>query len=212
MEIVSLKNVSKAFETHVVFQDYSLSVDEGDFIAITGKSGSGKSTLLNIVGLLDTPDSGELTICGMKSPSIHSKAGISLLRYKIAYLFQNYGLIEDQTVEYNIKIAMRFSAGGSRKDVQQAIKAALSKVSLEGFEKKKVYQLSGGEQQRVALAKILVKPSEIVLADEPTGSLDPTNREIVMNIITDLNLSGKTILMVTHDEVAASYARNIEKI
>lgn len=136
MEIVSLKNINKAFKTHIVFQDYSLSVDVGDFVAITGRSGSGKSTLLNIVGLLDTPDSGEITICGTKNPSIHSKAGISLLRNKISYAFQNYGLIEDQTVDYNIKIAMKFSSEITRKNVQQTIKSVLGKVSLEGFEKK----------------------------------------------------------------------------
>lgn len=212
MEIISLNKINKSYGAHVIFQDYSLNINEGDFIALMGRSGSGKSTLLNMVGLLDRPDSGEIIICGIRNPSIHSKAGISLLRYKISYLFQNYGLLEDRSVEYNVKMAMRFSQGITKKSVHQTIAHILEKVDLSGFEKKKIYQLSGGEQQRVALARILAKPTEIILADEPTGSLDPINREIVMGIIADLNSSGKTVLMVTHDEVAASYAKCIKKI
>lgn len=209
MSIISLQGITKCFGDHCLFRNYYLDVEENDFIALIGKSGAGKSTLLNIIGLLEKQDSGNIYICGKKNPSLDRKDGIHLLRYDISYLFQNYGLVENISVEDNIKIGLRYSDVIKRKNMSTVISEALQRVNLSGYEKKKVFQLSGGEQQRVALARLLVKPSSIVLADEPTGSLDAYNRDIVMKLLVELNVEGKTIIMVTHDNVVANYAKKI---
>ncbi len=212
MCIVDVKNITKKYEKKVIFNQYNLKVQEGEFIALTGKSGSGKTTLLNMIGLLEEPDSGEIVVCGVENPKIDSRIGRELLKTKISYLFQNFGLIDDRSVEYNIRIAARFLNEGRNKSNREIINQSLETVGLAGYEKKKIFQLSGGEQQRVALAKIIVKPTSLILADEPTGSLDDGNRELVMKILKKLHQEGKTIIMVTHDERAASYADKIEEI
>ena len=208
MEIIKLKNINKNYGNNIVFDNYNLTVKKGEYICIMGKSGAGKSTLLNIIGLLEAFDSGTLEICNINNPKINSKVGRDLLRYHISYLFQNYGLIEEHTVEKNILIATKYMKDKS--NISDKIREVLSNVGLVGFEKKKVYQLSGGEQQRVALAKIMIKPSEIILADEPTGSLDSENKELVLSIIDSLHKKGKTIVMVSHDDTIKKYAERIE--
>lgn len=208
MSIIALKNITKQYGNNIVLDKYNLTVEKGEFICIMGNSGSGKSTLLNIIGLLENADNGTVQVCGIQNPKINSKKGRELLRYKVAYLFQNYGLIEDQTVEYNISISAKYASDKS--DLNNKIKNVLHDVGLDGFEKRKVYQLSGGEQQRVALAKIMIRPCEIILADEPTGSLDKTNKELVLSIIKGLHKNGMTIIMVSHDEIVKEYAERIE--
>lgn len=208
MSIIALKNITKQYGNNIVLHKYNLTVEKGEFICIMGNSGSGKSTLLNIIGLLENADNGTVQVCGIQNPKINSKKGRELLRYKVAYLFQNYGLIEDQTVEYNISISAKYASNKS--DLNNKIKNVLHDVGLDGFEKRKVYQLSGGEQQRVALAKIMIRPCEIILADEPTGSLDKTNKELVLSIIKGLHKNGMTIIMVSHDEIVKEYAERIE--
>lgn len=198
MSIINLKNICKKFSSKVILDNFSLSIDKGDFVVITGASGKGKTTLLNIMGLIEQADSGDIEICGIKNPKYTDKNGTKLLRQQVSYLFQNYALIEEQTVYYNMKIATRF-LDYSYNAEKNAISEALKKVGLSNYERKRIYQLSGGEQQRVALARIFAKPSEIILADEPTGSLDKENRDIVMNILKILNNEGKTIVIVTHD-------------
>lgn len=208
MSIIALKNITKQYDNNIVLDKYNLTVEKGEFICIMGNSGSGKSTLLNIIGLLENADNGTVQVCGVQNPKINSKKGRELLRYKVAYLFQNYGLIENQTVEYNISISAKYAKDKS--DLNNKIKNVLHDVGLDGFEKRKVYQLSGGEQQRVALAKIMIRPCEIILADEPTGSLDKTNKELVLSIIKGLHKNGMTIIMVSHDEIVKEYAERIE--
>ena len=173
-----------------------------------GESGSGKSTLLNIIGLLDRPDSGLLTINNKINPKINSREGIYLLRNVISYLFQNYGLVESETVDYNLKLAMRFLRLNKKEKAKQ-IENALERMGLEKIINRKVYCLSGGEQQRVALAKVMLKPSRIILADEPTGSLDSGNKEIVMEFLKTQNKEGKTVVLVTHDDTIKKYASRI---
>lgn len=205
MSIVSLKNINKKFDNKVIFKDFNLEVDEGEFLCIKGVSGAGKSTLLNIIGMLEKPDSGTLEIDGIKNPRFNSAKGIGLLRNTISYLFQNYGLIEEETVIYNFKVATHY-LHYSNEERNKKIAEALEKVGLIGYEKKKVYQLSGGEQQRVAMAKILLKPSKLVLADEPTGSLDGANRDEILGLLQEMNKSGRTIIVVTHDPQVDAYA------
>ena len=208
MNNINLVNINKRYGDKVIFENYNLSINVGDFVCITGESGKGKSTLLNIIGLLDAPDSGEVEIMGIKNPIFHSVAGRKILKNEIAYVFQNYGLVEDNTVEYNLKIAAKYS----RKKTQDFVEA-LSKVGLSAdMLKKKVYQLSGGEQQRVALARLNIKPFSIILADEPTGSLDSENAAIVMSILRKFNDMGKTLIIVSHDREIAKCAKRVENL
>lgn len=148
---------------------------------------------------------GEYNLFGKETPDYNSYAGIKLLRYDISYLFQNFALISSRTVRENIEIGLQYSKL-KRQEKNNLISEALIKVGLEGYDKRKVFELSGGEQQRVALARIILKPSKLILADEPTGSLDLKNREIVMKILCDLNKMGKTIIIVTHDPNVVQYA------
>jgi len=206
MQDIILRDVSKKFGDKTVLDKFSLEVERGDYISITGESGKGKTTILNIIGMLDKPDSGAFEICGCKNPSFSTREAVRLRRYDVSYLFQNYGLIDTETVAKNIAIALRFKKGSSTAK-RRLISSALSNVGLNGYEKRKIYTLSGGEQQRVALAKIIAKSPKIILADEPTGSLDERNRNYVLKILDALNKKGTTIIVVTHDLFVASCAK-----
>ena len=151
------------------------------------------------------PDSGSVTLCGARNPSFSSRAAVHLRRHKLSYLFQNYGLVDTDTVEANMKLATRFGKAKGKAE-KERIADALAQVGLSGYERRKVYTLSGGEQQRVALAKIIAKSPDIILADEPTGSLDERNRSYVMDILKELNRQGKTIVVVTHDPYVSDCA------
>ena len=207
MKIVEISNLNKFFDSKHILKDFNLEVVEGEIITITGKSGCGKSTLLNIIGLLDVYTSGDMFINGKRITKITSKDAELLRRYYIGYIFQNYALIEKDTVEENLKIAVRYS---SEKDKKNAIRQALRIVGLEDYENKKIYELSGGEQQRVAIARVYIKPCSLVLADEPTGSLDLHNKLMVLNLLEKLRQEGKTIIIVTHDlDIAERFDKNI---
>jgi len=205
MAEIILENICKRFSEKIIFTNFSLEVDKGEYLSIMGESGKGKTTLLNIIGMIDTPDSGAVTICGHKNPNFSSHYAVNLRRYDISYLFQNCGLIDTETVENNLKIALYFKKV-SKGEKKNLIKDALSRVGLKGYERRKIFTLSGGEQQRVALAKIIVKSPQIILADEPTGNLDQKNRNYVLEILDSLNSEGKTVIVVTHDPYVASCA------
>lgn len=205
-----LRAVSKRYQNRNVIKDIDLTVNPGEMVAVVGKSGSGKSTLLNIIGLLETADSGTVRLFGQESPGVGSPGAMRLLRRRMAYLFQNYALIDNETVDYNLRIAQVY-AKGSRGEKRERRDHAMRRVGLPSAGSRRVYELSGGEQQRVAVARILLKPCDLVLADEPTGSLDAVNSDEVLRMLHDLNESGKTIIVVTHDErVAAACTRVIE--
>lgn len=203
MAIVELKNIEKKYGEHIVLNNFSLKVNEGEMVALTGKSGCGKSTLLNIIGLLENIDSGEYLLDGEKINKLNSRQAMRALRSKINYLFQNFALIEEETVLANLEIATKYLTV-SKKDKLAFISKSLEQVGLKGYEKRKIYELSGGEQQRVAIARCILKPCKIVLADEPTGSLDAENVDIVISLLKKLNESGKTVIIVTHDKYVAS--------
>lgn len=201
-----LDNITKRFGEKEIFKDFSLKIEPGEFVCISGVSGKGKSTLLNIMGIMDYPDSGRVVIKGVENPRYNKKSGRMLLKNEISYVFQNYGLVDDRTVLYNLQISTRFS----RKSEEQDIAYALDKVGLnQNIVKQKVFELSGGEQQRVALARIYLKSSSIILADEPTGSLDAGNRENVMDILKKINDEGKTVIIVSHDKEVERCAKRI---
>ena len=199
MQKVVLENINVRFGMKEIFNGLNMEIAENEFVCVVGESGSGKTTLLNIMGLLEKPTSGNIEICGIKNPGLNTRKGIRLLREEISYLFQNYGLVENETVKYNVKMATRFLKIDKKKR-EEKIEETLDKLGLLELINEKIYCLSGGEQQRVALAKIMIKPSSIILADEPTGSLDVGNRDTVMKILKKINLvGGKTIVLVTHE-------------
>ena len=195
--VISIKGLEKNFGKKTVFSGFSLEIPEGSFTVISGASGSGKSTLLNIIGLLEKKDKGDMVHFGQKNIKPFSTKATSLLKDKIGYLFQNYALVDNATVEYNLKLAME---GHDTSKENNRVKEVLEAVGLTGFEKKKVYQCSGGEQQRVAIARLMLKPCELILADEPTGSLDHENKMKVVDLLKGFQRAGKTVVLVTHDE------------
>ncbi len=201
---VEVSNLSKAFGRRTVLNNISLQVPTGSSLAIVGKSGSGKSTLLNIIGLLESADSGRITVAGNLIPAVKSRQAMLLRRTTINYLFQSFALIPSQTIMQNILLGMEYvKASASQKDA--LIRQTLRTLELEHLADQKVASLSGGEQQRTALARCLLKPGDLILADEPTGSLDKELAAAAMAQILNLNSEhGKTLVLVTHDLELAS--------
>ena len=165
MVAVELINVNKSYGDAIVLKDINIVISKGGITLIYGESGAGKSTMLNIIGLLENLDSGILKLFNQVAPKPFSASSRKLLANNIGYLFQNFALVQSKTVEQNMLIALEEQKVNKKK----VIKNALTEVGLEGFEKKKVSNCSGGEQQRIAFARLLIKPCELVLCDEPTG-------------------------------------------
>ena len=190
--MIKIKNVSKAFEDKVLFTNLNLDIKDGEFVIFSGPSGCGKTTLLNMIGAIEKINSGEIFVDGIDVSK--KKNQLQYFRYKVGFLFQNFALVDNKTVAENLKLVRK----DSKNDM--TIEEALEIVGLKDKLNKKVYTLSGGEQQRVALARLMLKKCDVILADEPTGSLDKNNAEAVLNILKQLNEQGKTIILVTHDE------------
>ena len=207
-DIIVLEKIYKKYAKKEILKDINLSIQEGDFIALVGESGAGKSTLLNIMGLLDEPTSGRITIKGITYNNSRDKKAAEVRRNTISYLFQNFALIEEETVNKNLKLALHYQKK-LKIDKQKEIDNVLEKFGILELKNNKVFQLSGGEQQRVALARVILQDNDIVLADEPTGSLDEKNRQIVIDNLAILNKSGKTVVVVTHDKYVAESCNKI---
>lgn len=199
MAIIEIKNMTKKYDERIIFQNFSLFIEEGEMVAIMGPSGSGKSTLLNILGLIEDFDEGEYKILGYRNVKINSKLSSSIIRDEIGYLFQNFALIDDLNVRENLMIALKY-VHLSKENKNKRVSLALKKVGLDGLEDKKLICLSGGEQQRLAVARLLLKPSSIILADEPTGSVDQNNKQVIFQLLKWINKNGKTVIIVTHDK------------
>ncbi len=189
--MIEIKQLCKSFEKSVIFDNFNLTVKTGDFAVFSGASGAGKTTLLNMIGSIEPIDSGSICVDGIDITQ--KKNQINYLKTKVSFLFQNFALIENKTVLENLKIIK----GKAKNDV--TIEAALAKVGMSDKLHEKVYKLSGGEQQRIALARVMIKKCDIILADEPTVSLDIKNADNVISLLKDLNAVGKTVIMVTHD-------------
>ncbi|MBC5775272.1 ABC transporter ATP-binding protein [Pontibacter sp. KCTC 32443] len=203
--MITLSDIEKVYQTKsietVALQNVNLTVPKGEFLSIMGPSGCGKSTLLNIMGLLDIPTSGIVTIDGQPIKTYKDKELAHIRNEKIGFVFQSYHLVNDLSVLDNVELPLLYRSGISGSERTKRAKAALEKVGLSARTKHFPNQLSGGQRQRVAIARALVGNPEIILADEPTGNLDSVMGEEVMNILLDLNrLDGTTIVMVTHDE------------
>ncbi|OQR53257.1 putative bacteriocin export ABC transporter [Bacillus sp. CDB3] len=194
--MISIKNMDKSFNNKMLFKNFNLEVKEGEFIGIYGKSGKGKTTLLNIIGTLESPDSGEIKFSGMGKKT--NKRKRDLLRYDIGFIFQNYALIDTESVNNNLEIAIKHKKM-NKIQKKEAMYSVLKEVGLTNCGEEQVHTLSGGEQQRVAIARLLLKNPTLILADEPTGSLDSENRDIITSLFQKLHQQGKTIIVVTHD-------------
>lgn len=199
--ILNLKNIEKRFGHKSILDQFNLEIKKGESIAIIGKSGSGKSSLLNIISLIEPIDDGEIIFDNKDISSIKDSKKIDFLRENIGFLFQNYALIENETVIKNVEIGLKYRKDLTNKEAKKnEVKRLLDLVGLAGFEDRLIYTLSGGEQQRIALARLIGKPSKIILADEPTGNLDNTNSETIMEILLKEKYKGKAIIVVTHNE------------
>jgi putative ABC transport system ATP-binding protein len=206
--MIEIVNMNKAFGRKSIFKDFNLEVKSGEFIGIVGKSGQGKTTLLNIIGTLEKADSGIIKIMGK---DIHKKnIKRHLLRDQLGFIFQNYALIDNASVIENLEIALKHK-NMKKTEKKDAISFVLKEVGVGNYAKEKVHTLSGGEQQRVAIARLLLKDPFLILADEPTGSLDIENRDIIVSLFQKLHKQGKTIIMVTHDkDLTQFFSRTIE--
>lgn len=191
--MIQCVNLTKRYAKREVIKDLSFSIADGEFVCFSGKSGSGKTTLLNMIGLLEEPTSGRILFDGKEIRG--GRARINFYRNRVGFIFQNFALVEGKTVAQNLNLV--------KKNCRQdgiTVEEALSQVGMEEKLYSKVYTLSGGEQQRVALARLYLKKCDIILADEPTGSLDQENAAMVMGILRKLNAKNKTVIIVTHDD------------
>ncbi|WP_303824179.1 ATP-binding cassette domain-containing protein [Abiotrophia defectiva] len=195
--MIHLAHMDKNFGRHQVLKDVNLDVPTHSFTVIHGKSGSGKSTLLNILGLLTHYDAGQYQLFGQPAPAPYSSQAMKLRREAISYVFQNFALIDNESIEQNLKLASHYLSKSQAS--QQAMLAALEAVNLDLPLKTKVYTMSGGEKQRLAVARLKLRDSRLILADEPTGSLDADNKTIIIQLLRSLADQGKAVLVVTHD-------------
>lgn len=209
--MIETVNLSKSYGNHVVINSLNLKIKEQEMVAIVGPSGCGKSTLLNIIGQIDDQYDGTLLIDEKTMNKLNQSQKEKFIRYHINYLFQNFALIETETVKENLLIGLEYSKL-KKQEKNERIAEVLKKVKLEKTLNKKVYELSGGEQQRIALARIMLKPGNIVLADEPTGNLDKDSSLLVMKVLKELQKDGKTIIIVTHSEEIASQCDRIVEL
>jgi putative ABC transport system ATP-binding protein len=205
-----MHHISKTFKTDLVqthaLRDFSLDIDEGDFVAVTGPSGSGKTTFLNIAGLLESFDAGTYQLDDQNVEGLKDKDLSRLRNEKIGFIFQNFNLIPDLNVFDNVDVPLRYR-GFSVSERRERIEQALERVGLAGRPKHLPSQLSGGQQQRVGIARALAGKPRFLLADEPTGNLDSQMAEGVLELLDEINAAGTTIIMVTHDPDLAEHAK-----
>jgi putative ABC transport system ATP-binding protein len=213
--MLRLENIGKTYRTTEVetraLDGVSLQVADGEFVAIMGPSGCGKSTLLNMLGLLDSPDSGSYWFYGEDVAKYSEQKLTALRRTGVGFIFQSFNLIDDLNVAENVEVSLlyrRISGSERRKRVE----GALERVGIAHRARHLPQQLSGGQQQRVAVARALVAQPKLILADEPTGNLDTENGAVVMALLDDINRAGTTIVMVTHSLVHAGHAKRTIKL
>lgn len=215
MELISLDNVKKLYEmgdtTVEALRDADVEISEGEFVAVMGPSGSGKSTLMNMIGALDVPSVGEVSIDGEAVSGLEEDELAALRSRKISFIFQQFNLVPSMNAAENVALPMLFR-GKSKNDRMARAEDLLERVGLGDRLHHMPSELSGGQRQRVSIARALANDPEIILADEPTGNLDSETGENIMELLTELNDEGKTIVMVTHDEHDAEYADRIIKI
>ena len=211
--MIKLKHLSKVYRTTEVetsaLRDVNLEVAPGEFVALMGPSGCGKSTFLNIVGMLDSPSGGEYWF-GNQNITGFSESQLSELRKNsIGFVFQSFNLIDELNVAENVEIALLYHQDVSAGDRKTRVRETLERMKIGHRARHMPQQLSGGQQQRAAIARAVLARPKLILADEPTGNLDSVNGEEVMQLLTELNAEGTTIVMVTHSHSHAEYAHRI---
>lgn len=208
--MIKIENINKVFRTDQVettaLNDIHLTINKGEFVAIMGPSGCGKSTLLNILGLLDVPSTGDYYFNNQNIARYSETALAKIRKNKVGFIFQSFNLIDELTVFENIEIALIYNDIPS-KIRKEKIDQVLQKLEISHRAKHFPHQLSGGQQQRVAIARALVANPDLLLADEPTGNLDSVRGQEIMQILQQLNVEGTSIIMVTHSQEHANYAR-----
>lgn len=213
--MIELKNIKKSFACGTgkvtVLDNISLEIHSGEMVAIMGASGSGKTTLLNILGCLDYADEGDYLYEDQNISDMRVGARERFRKDTIGFVFQQFALIEDETVLENIELPLkaRFVPKKKRRQITMSV---AKKLGIENHLKKKPSQISGGQQQRCAIARALVTDNPLILADEPTGALDKKTGEMIMNVLKNLSSEGKTVVVVTHDESVAGVADRIIRI
>ena len=210
--MIRIEHLSKVFRTEEVettaLNDVSLHVKQGEFVAIMGPSGCGKSTLLNIIGLLDNPTSGNYYFNGQEVGHLKEKQRTQVRKGNIGFVFQSFNLIDELNVYENVELPLIYLKKKAS-EKKELVTSILDRMNISHRVKHFPQQLSGGQQQRVAIARAVVAGPKLILADEPTGNLDSKNGAEVMNLLTELNQEGTTIVMVTHSQHAASYAHRV---
>jgi hypothetical protein len=210
--MIKIINLTKIFRTESVqttaLNEVSLEISQGEFVAIMGPSGCGKSTLLNMIGLLDNPTSGELWFMDQEVSRYSENDRTDLRNGNLGFVFQSFNLIDELTVFENVELPLLYAGVSTRERVKR-VNEALERMQIAHRTKHYPQQLSGGQQQRVAIARAIVTNPRIILADEPTGNLDSTNGNEVMNLLKELNHDGATVVMVTHSEENAREAERI---
>jgi len=209
---LKIENLEKVFRTELVetvaLNGVSLEVNDGDFVAIMGPSGCGKSTLLNILGLLDNPTNGSFQLDGVEVSKLKEKERTKFRKGNIGFVFQNFNLIEELDVLDNVKLPLTFLKM-TQSERKERVQEVLDRMNISHRINHFPNQLSGGQQQRVAIARAVIAKPGLILADEPTGNLDSKNGQDVIELLSELNREGTTIIMVTHSQRDASYARRI---
>ena len=210
--MIHIENLSKVFRTSeietVALNHINLEIKEGEFVAVMGPSGCGKSTLLNILGLLDSPSEGSYHLIGEEMALLKEKERTRKRKGKLGFVFQSFNLIDELNVYENVELPLTY-LGYKASERKSLVDDILKRMNLSHRAKHFPQQLSGGQQQRVAIARAVVTNPKLILADEPTGNLDSKNGGEVMNLLTELNNEGTTIIMVTHSQHDASYAHRV---
>ncbi|WP_333784627.1 ABC transporter ATP-binding protein [Thermocrinis sp.] len=209
--IIRLKNIKKRIASEEILKGIDLEISEGEFVSIVGASGSGKSSLLYIMGLLDKPSEGEVFFERKKIINLQDKELAYLRNRKIGFVFQFHYLVQELSVLDNI-ILPALKSGLSQTESRKRALELLERLGLKGKENRKPYQISGGEMQRAAIARALINKPKLILADEPTGNLDSTNTQKVMEIFKEINENGTTIVMVTHELDLAKQTKRIVEV
>ena len=195
--MIELQHIWKQFGSRIIFSDLNLNFQSGMVYALIGDSGCGKTTLLNMLAKLETFDKGEIVY---KGKSLNSLKNEEFYRNELGYLFQNFGLLESQTIRENLELGLIGKKKNKKQEKERLLLQALQAVRLDYLSlNQKIYELSGGEAQRVALAKIILKNPPLILADEPTASLDPKNSKEIMEILLELRNANRTIIIATHN-------------
>lgn len=210
--MLQVNDLEKFYRTEevqtIALNKLSFEVKEGEFVAIMGPSGCGKSTLLNILGLLDSPDGGSFKFNGEEISSYNERKRSQLRKHNVGFVFQSFNLIDELTVFENVELPLIYT-GVKKGERKKRVEEVLEKMQIMHRRNHFPQQLSGGQQQRAAVARAVVNNPKLILADEPTGNLDSSNGNEVMDLLTDLNEAGTTIVMVTHSEHDAKYSHRI---